>query len=260
MSFRILIPTLAAILGLHVSAARAEDHVIFASKPEIDNACRTLALRGISCKTVKASDIDAAAPGAHLWVPVDGYDLGFPLKLSKDQTTWFERASGATYFAQALIYPRVDTTGRDYYLAHLAVITREGTRDPQVVDGKDGVVWSIFDSVLRSAPPNSPEASAYLADANAAAGQAEAAQLEAQDKANAEWRYAQSPEYKRAELRKSAETCKRAIAASHRAIEQDSRIAAISGYENIAVRERAATTIVQCQDIIRQSQLADQKK
>lgn len=59
-----------------------------------------------------------------------------------------------------------------------------------------------------------------------------------------------SPEYKRAQAKNAVDACKRQIAYARFLIARDDRIARISGYENVRLRESAAAAIVQCEDTI----------
>ncbi|CAE6811040.1 hypothetical protein R69746_05620 [Paraburkholderia aspalathi] len=62
--------------------------------------------------------------------------------------------------------------------------------------------------------------------------------------------YRASPQYKRAMAAKQVDSCRKTIAYAQRMIAQDDRVAQISGYENKLLREQAAVTIVNCQDVI----------
>ncbi|NYH21417.1 hypothetical protein [Paraburkholderia bryophila] len=255
---RCVVVLAAAFVSLGAQAA--EDRVILAQKAKINEACTTLGSQGLTCKFIKASDIDGAAGDARLWVPSSSGDLGAMMQLPADRTTWLERGAGTEFFAQALIYQRTDRLGIPYFSARMAVLSRVGSNAPRYVDDKDDLAWATFDSRLKSAPEGSEDATSYLTSVDVAAASEAAAIGDAKSKAAADVIYRQSPEFRHATLRANALVCVQLIAGAKLDLERDSRMAAISGYEDVAVRQSAAATIVRCQDVIRSAQHENLKK
>lgn len=240
-------------LAMITASARAEDRVILIPQKDLKTRCDSLAARGITCKFIPASNIDDAAANAHLWVPVDGIDLGRPMDVSADRLSFVERMTGQSFYGQALIYSRSDPSGQTYAMVRPAVITHVGTADPAVVDGKDDVVWGILDTVLPTAPAESEPTRQFLSSDDAEAEKL-AANKAAEAKRDADQRaFLASPAYKQQQLREAAAQCQKTIAYANSILERDDRMAAISGLHNVSARQSAAAMIVDCQDTIQKS-------
>lgn len=251
----------AALMWVCAGTAQAtEDRVVLAGRPNIDAACADLSARGITCKFIPTADIDRAPSGAHLWVPTDGIDLGMPLDISPSDLGFLERSAGTRYYGQALIYPRSDLQGQQYYLIRMVVIRHVGSNDPSVTDLHEDAAWRAFGSALQAAPPDSAQAAAYLAAVDTQAAQQAAAKADAAQRAQAQQAYLNSPEYKRAQLREDAAKCQKTIAWARRVIAQDDRVAAISGYHNVNDRQSAAIAIVECQEKITAARATDRRQ
>jgi hypothetical protein len=229
-------------------AQASDDRMVLESRPRIE---------GISCKFITAAEIDRAAPGAHLWVPTDELDLGMPMDIPRSDLGFLERATSTQFRAQALLYPRSDAQGQQYYMVRMVMISETGSQEPSVTDRHTDIAWQLFESALPAEPADSEHAHAYLASVDSEASQKAAAEAAAADRAQAQQTYLNSPEYKRKQLREAAAKCRSTIAWAQRVIEQDDRVAAISGYHNINDRQSAAIAIVECQDKIRAAQAID---
>lgn len=238
-------------------AQAAEDRVVLADRASINAACEGLAARGVSCKFIPVADIDQASPAAHLWIPTSEIDLGMPLDIARADLGFLERSAGTQYYAQALIYPRSDLQGQQYYMVRMAMIRQLGSSDPSVTDLHEDAAWRVFGSALQAAAPDSAQTAAYLAVVDTQAAQQAEAKADAAKRAQAQQAYLNSPEYKRGQLRDDATKCQKTIAWAQRVIAQDDRVAAISGYHNINDRQSAAIAIVECQDKIRAARAID---
>jgi hypothetical protein len=131
--------------------------------------------------------------------------------------------AGAEYCAQALIYPRVDSNGQQYFMARMAVFSVFQRDPPQPVGGKDDIAWEAFSGILPNDQPEGDASKAYLSQLDDAAREHEAVIAVAKAQANSEKAYLNSDEYKRSQAEAAIASCRQAIIAARRAIKQDER-------------------------------------
>lgn len=252
---RIMITAL--LLAYAAAALASEDRMVLANRSQINERCTTLAARGVACKFIPTADIDNAKPDAHLWIPVDSIDLGMPLTIPRESLGFLERASGTEFYAQALLYTRSDTSAQEYYMVRMTILSHLSSSDPVITDRHEDAAWEAFGAALPTATPGSDQAAEYLAQIDAQAAEQASSKALASERAAAQQAYLSSPEYKRIQLHKAAESCRQTIAQAQDAIDHDKRVAAISGYENKMVREQAASMIVYCEDTIHAAHAVD---
>lgn len=242
------------LMSLSALAYGAGDRIILANREAIDQACRSAgSSESVVCKFIPATDIDRATPDSHLWVEDAGacnVDYGVGLSVPRARLSFLEWGAGNKYCAQALIYPRVDSNGQQYFMARMVVLSAFQRDPPHSVDGKDDIAWEAFSRILSNDQPEGDASKAYLSQLDDAAREHEAAIAAAKAQANSEKAYLDSDEYKRSQAEAAIASCRQAITAARRAIKQDERVAQISGYENKLLKEQAAVTIVQCEDVI----------
>lgn len=241
---RILFTFIAALAS--VDAFADTEYALLAPPESIERICMQTA--GVTC----VHDAEQAVP--------DNLRHNAALPLSPDQMSFLDRAgSPRTEVRGFLILADAQTPGGNRYYRASAKIFKTaflGTGMKQDEDYQP-VFWSEVGAEFSAAPVNSTAEAAFAADIDRKAEQEAMRRqqrqlLLAQKEADA--RYRASPEYAASERKRQIEQCKVTIVQARKAIAQDERVAKISGYENKLLREQAAISIVQCEDLLASSQ------
>lgn len=242
----IRLAALSAILSfLAPCFAHATTATLLAPAEAVDKRCsNSLGAMGVFCQR----DGEAAPP-----VETDG--PGVPVQAS-DRSPF--DPPNMRVVAILHLMPQQTQSGFAYYTATVERYkTKLLTGDFSPTDRFENSVWEyLADSGIASTKPGTAAEKNYLAQQEAHLEQKKAredAVHERDAKIQAQRDYEQSPAGKEAAAKQAVAGCRRTIDVATRAIEQDKRVAQISGYVNASVREQAATAIVQCQDVISRS-------
>lgn len=224
----------------------ATEYALLAPPERIDRMCTQTA--GVTC----VHDAQQAVP--------ENLRSNAPLPLSLDQMSFLDRAgSPRTEVRGFLILTDAQTPGGNHYYHASAKIFKTAFFGAGIKQDDDyqPVFWSEVGADFFAVPVDSTAETTFAADidrkAEKEAQRQEQRQLQ-QAQRDADARYRASPEYAAVERKRQSEQCKLTIAQARKAIAQDERVAKISGYENKLLREQAAISIVQCEDLLAANQ------
>lgn len=240
----------AALLFVAWSCAHAGSLpvTLLATPDAVEQACRQLPDVGITCVPAGSQlSTDALGVGS---IPISGAELSFLDRSDHPQVKGF------------LVLTQMRSTGGNLYYQGAAKLFKTGFAGVGMTttDLYDRPFWEQVSAFMPFDLPGAPGEQAFLAkmdDQIASDRKAkelrDAAARAAADAAASDARYRASPEFAAAQARERVASCKAAIVRAKSAIAQDDRVAQISGYQNKLVREGAAVTIVNCEDVIARS-------
>ncbi|MCA7985192.1 hypothetical protein [Burkholderia vietnamiensis] len=226
--------------GAHVEVAT------LAAPEAIKSACSRLKQVGITC----------VMPGAS--IPPESL-VGSAIPLTNADYSFLDQQSRPAVRGLLMLSNAVSPGGNQYFHAYSKVFKFGfmGIPRPMLTSSYDRQFWREVGRTIPISVAGDDKERAFAADMDreieaardAAKREADAHVAEAAKKAS-EAAYRASPAYKKAQAKNAVDACRRQIAYARSLIAQDDRVARISGYENVRLRESAAASIVQCEDTI----------
>ncbi len=222
------------------------DVALLAPPDVIKSACTRLGEAGITCVSPGSSVSAASLAGSAM--PLANADYSFLDQQSKPAVRGLlvlssaSSSGGSSYF---------HARARIFKYGFMGIVTPVATRS------YDRQFWAEVGRTIPLAVAGSDKERNFAADLDrqvedarrTAKFEEDTRRAESSRKA-AEDAYRASPQYKKMQAAKAVDACRKQIAYARALIARDDRIARISGYENIRLRESAAATIVQCEDTI----------